>query len=369
MGLLDRIAGLFSGDDQKQSTAVHSLDFRDQARGCLIGGAIGDALGYAVEFIKWKEIKRQYGEQGIQAYALSPHTGTAIISDDTQMTLYTANGLLLSEARGRQPVEKWIYEAYLDWLVTQQGGAKKYCWLNDIPQLHARRAPGITCLNALESGRMGWIADPINNSKGCGGVMRVAPVAIYGHVKGWDVETADRIGAAAAAITHGHSLGYLSGAALVDMIGSILDGATPRAAADIAADAVEQQFSEDAFAAELAGGMRKAVRLALVSGDDHAHLKQLGEGWVGEEALYVAIYCAVKYQDDFDRCMTVAVNHDGDSDSTGAIAGNILGAYVGYEAIDEKWKRDLELRDTILEVADDLCDPERGASWQKKYAE
>lgn len=49
------------------------------------------------------------------------------------------------------------------------------------------------------------------------------------------------------------------------------------------------------------------------------------------------------------------MNHNGDSDSTGAIAGNIIGAYLGYEAIDKKWIENLELIDVILERSDDLC--------------
>lgn len=47
--------------------------------------------------------------------------------------------------------------------------------------------------------------------------------------------------------------------------------------------------------------------------------------------------------------------HKGDSDSTGAVTGNILGAQLGYNVIDEKWKKNLELHDVILEMADDLC--------------
>ena len=99
-------------------------NFRDRVRGCLIAGAIGDALGYVVEFDQWPTIRRRYGESGIQALECDPRTGTAIISDDTQMTLFTANGLLLSEARGQRPAEGWIYAAYLYWLRTQRPNAR-----------------------------------------------------------------------------------------------------------------------------------------------------------------------------------------------------------------------------------------------------
>ena len=96
---------------------------------------------------------------------------------------------------------------------------------------------------------------------------------------------------------------------------------------------------------------------------------------MAEEALGISLYCALKYQDDFSAGIIASVNHKGDSDSTGAITGNILGALLGYDAIDEKWKEKLELKDVILEISDDLSagvpisndgvceDPE----WLKKY--
>jgi ADP-ribosylglycohydrolase len=104
----------------------------------------------------------------------------------------------------------------------------------------------------------------------------------------------------------------------------------------------------------------------------------LGPGWCGDDALAVAIYCALKYDHDFDKAIIAAVNHGGDSDSTGAIAGNILGAYLGLSAIPEKYTKNLELLDVITEIADDLyydcnineytrpTDP-RDIAWEEKY--
>lgn len=89
--------------------------------------------------------------------------------------------------------------------------------------------------------------------------------------------------------------------------------------------------------------------------DDVQAIRLLGEGWVAEETLAIAVYCVLKYQMDFHRCMAAAVNHDGDSDSTGAVAGNILGAYLGYEKIKDSFDFDiLELKDVILKMSDEL---------------
>ena len=134
----------------------------DPIRGCLFGGAVGDALGYAVEFIEDYAIFERYGAEGITEYTLDKVTGKALISDDTQMTLFTANGLLVGDTRGcMRGIQGWprgyVAMAYQDWLYTQTGsyenreerGYNQRSWLCDVPELYARRAPGNTCLSAL----------------------------------------------------------------------------------------------------------------------------------------------------------------------------------------------------------------------------
>lgn len=334
------------------------LDFRDRVRGCLVAGAAGDALGYAVEFMRWDEIKAKFGPQGIQRFELDPRKHKALISDDTQMTLFTAEGLLLGEQYPKMfSREGWIYEAYRDWLDTQYGGhfGKRYSRLMDIEELYAPRAPGGTCLRSLRSGEMGSVDESINNSKGCGGVMRVAPVACYGVAQGWDLERTVRLGAEAAAITHGHSMGWLPAAALVDIVYHVLEGVDPESAVMKCMDEIQAFYPDNGWLKALVGGLRKAVELAHNELSDEENIPELGEGWVGDEALYIAVYCAVKYADDLEAALIASVNHDGDSDSTGAVMGNILGAWLGFDAMDDCWKHKLELRGVILRMADDLC--------------
>ena len=103
--------------------------------------------------------------------------------------------------------------------------------------------------------------------------------------------------------------------------------------------------------AELA---ERAILLLDDGKTDLENIGHLGEGWVGEEALAISLYCALKHFDSFENAMIAAVNHGGDSDSTGAVTGNILGAAIGYEAIPQFYKEDLEMHDLILHMADDL---------------
>ena len=115
--------------------------------------------------------------------------------------------------------------------------------------------------------------------------------------------------------------------------------------------------------------------LAIVSDLDAIH--QLGEGWVAEETLAIAVFCALRYDNNFVKAIKCSVNHNGDSDSTGAVTGNILGAYIGYEAIPQKYKENLELLNVILTIADDLyndCQMSEYGSyrdniWVQKYIE
>ena len=142
--------------------------YLDKIRGSLIGGAAGDALGYAIEIYHEAEIFQQYGKNGITEYELDHHSKKALISDDTQMTLFTANGILVGATRAalRGIVSEpsfYVQKSYLDWLRTQEMSYSKYqsqkaelkqkvfSWLNDVPELYSRRAPGNTCLSALSA--------------------------------------------------------------------------------------------------------------------------------------------------------------------------------------------------------------------------
>lgn len=363
---------------------------QDAIRGSLLGGAIGDALGYAVEFLGEKSIIDRYGDAGICAFDPDPVSGKALISDDTQMTLFTANGLLFGYTRGAMrgimaEPENDVACAYQDWLRTQttdynafRREENDHCvsWLADVPELYSRRAPGNTCLSALMQGKHGE-TKANNNSKGCGGVMRVAPMGLIRRNR-LPIEEADRCGAAFAAITHGHPLGWLPAALLVHIVRRIVYDRreqTLRQIVEDARDTVARLYAQTDFIDDMTALLNRAIDLSQNADSDLVNIHRLGEGWVGDEALAIAVYCALRYPNDFSAGIIAAVNHKGDSDSTGAVAGNILGAWVGYDAIEPKWKEDLELRDVLLEMADDLytgCPIDEdtlkeNSDWVRKY--
>lgn len=349
-------------------------------RGCLLGGAVGDALGYTVEFYSEPQIFARFGEGGIREYCPDSVTGKALISDDTQMTLFTAAGLLLCNTRLEQKgiagnPRVYVAAAYQDWLITQEepfetGSRKGKCALELMkePALFHRRAPGNTCLAALAEQRSAkvpfdsYLTYTQNNSKGCGGVMRAAPLGlIFGNV---NTDYIVKEGAELAAITHSHPLGYLPAAVLTQIIRRIVFDRREDSLQVIIGDArdtVARLFADNPYTATLTAFINKAMAMAQNGEPDLDNIHRLGEGWVAEETLAIAIYCALRHADDFSSGVIAAVNHQGDSDSTDAVTGNILGAWLGFDAIEEKWKKNLELYDVLLTIADELkCANEKG---------
>lgn len=370
---------------------------QDRIRGSLIGGAIGDALGYPVEFKSIQEIRRRYGESGITKYELNSK-GIAEISDDTQMTLFTANGLLFGYSRlamrGIMGVpESYIKDSYLEWLQTQTGAIDytkdHYNWIREVKELHSRRAPGNTCLRALT--QISNHQEVNNYSKGCGGVMRIVPIPLFynGEMKRYfnDPKVTMRVAGEVAKITHKHPLGFLPAALFAHLIERLLSAEWPTSyqIAQFLNDGISLMkniYPENNKEIDvLKYWVEKAGRRAVSSLTDAEAIEQLGEGWVAEETLAIAVFCVMRYPNDFEKAVVASVNHSGDSDSTGAVTGNIMGAICGYEAIPSYYKEKLELRWLIEEMADDLArgipvgeyidcyDTPEKRRWMDKYVE
>ena len=364
-----------------------TTQLKDKARACLLAGAAGDALGYVVEFYDLDSIREEFGPAGIRGYQPGPK-GKALISDDTQMTLFTAAGLLYGKSHGAKGKDLLdaVRCSYYDWLRTQQilfeeeeevlaklKNRSAVSRLADVQELYALRAPGTTCLNALATFEAYDTECRANTRKGCGGIMRVAPAGIFFPPEGeGDYMMSDaellRFGADIAAITHGHPLGYIPAGITALLVrkaiyessekdlGTLLDETMAAARRTFNEEAAPHQKDEAAAMDYVEELVSMARMLAMNDHSDTDNILLLGEGWVAEETLAIAVYCALRYERDLSAALVAAVNHDGDSDSTGAVTGNILGAYLGTAGLGEKWTKDLELADLIGEMAEELCD-------------
>ena len=351
---------------------MNAVTTRDRIAGCLIAGGLGDALGYEVEFSSWPAIQGRFGRNGIRELAL--RNGKARISDDTQMTLFTAEGMVLGYDRVKErhmgsDYEVYIYEAYLCWLQTQ-GYHADSLWsrssrLLKNPDMNHPRAPGNTCLSALLSGKMGSLDKPINHSKGCGGVMRTAPCGLVRRdSRGDPFGDPLMLGAKAAAITHGHPMGWVPAGMLSDIVDRCLyeNYDTLRELVEASLAQTLETFASCEGINAFEALMRRAIELSArphaagleTASVDEPAIRSLGGGWVGDEALAIAVYAALRYDSDLQEALIASVNHGGDSDSTGAICGNILGSWLGINAIDPAWIEKLELVDEMEALTDAL---------------
>jgi ADP-ribosylglycohydrolase len=356
------------------STLVGEAVYRARVRGCLLGGALGDALGYPIEFSSLDRIRSAHGERGVTGLVFAGDSRVALVSDDTQMTLFTVEALIQAHRRERLKGigGGWallVRRSYERWLETQrhpgpdqaappqsgapEGGLITQAWL------YARRAPGNACVSGIALGAppLGEYApDPglaldgtpgqVNpDSKGCGAVMRSAPFGLLNSADG-----AFAMAARAAQITHGHPTGYYAAGALAAIVahlvaGDSLEGAVLRTLRLLARHPGHEETS---------AALTEALDLAQEGSPTAEKIESLGAGWVAEEALAIGVYCALVAPAVPDALL-LSVNHSGDSDSTGSVCGNLLGARHGDHGLPHEWLERVEGRAQIAALADDLA--------------
>jgi ADP-ribosylglycohydrolase len=297
-------------------------------------GAIGDAFGYFVEFDPTSIIDYKYNnfcwDEALEKFPKWR------ISDDTQMTLFALERIIPYMHNKELPFRSLTTDIYIgfgDWYNTQTINVPKKPELKkelaDFEQLYKMEAPGGTCMSALNSFQMGTLNHPINDSKGCGGIMRTAPVAF---IEELSLDAAFEFGAKQAAITHGHPDGYLSAGFFTALLKAHIDDnlsvlMDPTVGVfNLLFDITKRYPKHEAFV--------KYVEKVIYYINQPERLEKkelnnvLGQGWVGDEALGIAMYCAYK-NDNFKDCLVHASYHDGDSDSTASLAAQLFVAKGG----------------------------------------
>lgn len=319
-------------------------DVAARNRACLMGGAIGDAMGAEIEFWSLAQIRGHFPGGRV---SLIPHHGRiGAITDDTQMTLFTAEGILRAMVRagtrGICHAPSLVHHALLRWLKTQ--GEKPKVEIDRVglvadARLHHRRAPGMTCLSGLRATKQ-FGAAAQNASKGCGTIMRVAPIALC------SAASPRELALETSALTHGHSTGQEAAAAFVDILRAVIRGLSLERAIEAAITATR-------------GETATALRLAISAPRDGRAetVETLGGGWVAEEALSIAVYAALASA-SFASGLQIALCHSGDSDSTAAIAGNLLGLLYPSHVALHPAHDNVECADLIERIARDLSSAE-----------
>ncbi len=298
--------------------------------GTMLGLAIGDALGWPVEFTSLDDIRIEYGPDGITDLEPTPGHPAGTFTDDTQMSLAIARAIL---SKGREPEGVFFGEVAREFVAWSRSPE------ND-------RAPGNTCMAACrELARdPDWSAPGHNNSKGCGTAMRTAPIGLAWH---GDEDCIVRLAAETSTLTHGHPAATAGGVATALLVNWALDGVEPE-------EMLQRLVGHTRPISEEFVAKVEQVPTVLDRKPESAYAV-LGGAWVADEAIACALYAFWRSPRDYRRTVTTAVNMNGDSDSVGCIAGAISGAFNGVEAIPDEWRATVEQADQLGEVACGLC--------------
>ena len=311
-------------------------ELRSRYHGTFLGLAIGDALGWPVEFLSLHQIRQLWGPHGITDLVEDQHFLIGTFTDDTQMTIALAEGLLASPYDDAEAQMVTIAKRFVAWSTSPENN----------------RAPGNTCMTACRNLADGatWRTSCVTGSKGCGTTMRSAPLGLLYHR---DFERLVDRAVKASRITHGHPCALAGGVATAAAVSLALDHTPPTELVLRVAGLVEP------VSAAAAAHIRRVLDVAELPADEA--MAKLGEGWVAEEAAALALSSFLAHPDDYEATIRRAVNTEGDSDSIGCIAGAISGAYNGEEAIPARWRKVIEKREHLLYLANALYDGWRTA--------
>jgi ADP-ribosylglycohydrolase len=377
MGLHDHVQHMVYGPRKSMETPATPTDRRDRALGCLLGGAVGDALGAPLELRSAKDIFARHGPEGLHDF-VPVHGTIGGVTDDTQLLLFACEALLRSRVMSHG--YKAFYpptimrNAFRRWLMTQrvEGPLPEHLdvargWLLDVPELWAQRYPDKVTLIALKRNGLGTPEEAITDSSGSGAIVRCAPAGMFYQNDPF------RLGCELTAITHGHPLSIVAGGYLGAIIGQLMHGMTIQVAVTSALargmHAPGQLEAKEVltYAVERAG----QVRFAGINPSWY-DLEQLGDGKRAHDALALALYCALSHPEPtpeaFERAVTLAVNHSGASSIVGALTGQLLGTMHGRSIIPARWLEALELREVLTRMAEDLAvEHQPGAEWKQRY--
>ena len=361
------------------------MDNRESAyRGGLLGLAVGDAMGYAVDRLSWEEICRDYGPEGIRGYDLV--NGYADVTSHTQLAAYCANGLMVGLTRcqmmGRMaPYVRYVELAMREWSQGQhlrRLPERTAFWVSEAEELRRRRCMDTRMLDTLSRPRLGTMAEPLNHNDTPGALCAAVSVGAFFAPDRMEPQEIGTLGAEVLALVSGEPMAFLSGAVVsYAMAGIVQDPDT--ALRDHFLQAIEVvagQFGRSyPQAEELKRLLQRAVMLSsntlLPERDAMEHLKCESCA----EVLAGAMYASLRHSDDFDAAMILAVNHSGRSAAVAALTGAFLGAFKGAEGIPDFYLEGLELVPLLTELAEDLrqgCPAVLSAgffddTWDQKY--
>ena len=348
-------------------------------RGCLLGLAVGDAMGYTIDGKSWEEIQADYGPMGLLGYDLQTEE-YAPVTSYTQIAAFLCNGLLLSVSRGKTDYLRYAKLALKEWTRSQQfyrDPEPSLCWIAKLPQFRRRHCRDARMLDNLRLEAYGTMDVPRNDNNAPGAITAAVAAGMFYNPKRLAAQQVGTLAGELAALTHGNPETFLSCVVLTYIITGILqEPECPLIDQFSQAIAVmDGQFRSRFFQAEeLAQQLRRAIELAksgtVTVQEGMEQLQCLDT----PQCLSGALFACLSHPEDFDAAIIAAVNHSGFSAAVGAITGAILGARLGAAALPEFYLESLECNQALQVLAEDLVSgtPALGIfddSWDHKYVQ
>ena len=358
------------------------MDKRSVFRGAMLGMAVGDAMGNAIDRCTLEDIQMTYGPNGLLGYDLV--NGFAEVTSYTQIAGFSANGILLGLTRGKLDGDMTLLVRYIglalkEWARSQQYSEpeRNFCWLSTVPELKRRRCMDTRLLDALSHG-LGTPEKPAYRSDYPSNLTAVVPLALMAPDWGLTQEEVDRMGAEVVALTHGNPDAFLSGAVLTHLLSQLLHdpGMTIAAALQDTVDSIQSQFGRDYAHTTRIWEILQYAKI-LASSDRFSQMEAMERlrCRTASEVLAGALYACITCHGDFDAAMITAVNHSGRSAAVGAVTGALLGLKMGDAALPEFYLESLEPAALLAELASDMVQGGPGEAlnrvfdddWDRKY--
>ncbi len=331
-------------------------------RGCLLGGAIGDALSFPRLFLNADTLAAWTADGRLTDLICNDTVEKALISDETQLTIFTADGMIWADRRAH---ERGVYAyipsvfySYQKWYYTQTGhfADAEYEFLADSSilrweELYARRVEQSASLDALRlstNGKNGTFTNRPNAARTCGPLVRSAPIAMY---FADNVPMAYKIGCRQAALTHGAPEVWYASGFVAAMIAGILEGQELPEAAENALRLVRNEEGAEPAAAAVRSAVLSALRENL---EENAFYETIEEPDAAVSTLAIALFAAFRHPDDFEAAAVSAANARIEPNAAAALTGQLLGACLGSLEIPYRWIRKVELSDLLVFQADEL---------------
>lgn len=337
---------------------------RSAYRGCLLGLAVGDAMGYTVNSHTLAEIQEDYGPNGLQGY--DPVNGYADVTSYTQLAAFTANGLLYGLTQGRQkgamsPFINYIARSHWEWASSQammDRPSRTVCWVFKEKSLCRRHCVDTRMKEIILRRQFGTPEERLNLMTTPSTLTSAVAVGMFYEPENMDRQEIDRLGMEAVALTHGDPQTFLPGAVITHLVSSVLRASAPlEQLVEQALEAFRAQFDREYHrqVSQILSLVHQAMDLSRNYSIPVVDAMERLQCRTGAQVLAGAVYALLAGEEDFDNSLIIAVNHSGASAAVGALVGAVLGARLGVDALPEFYLECLECRDVLQELADDLC--------------